>query len=326
MNNLVGVVLVLFFVLMSAVSGVFLSIFLVKVNVFITLLCVFSLIALIFNVYLLSTRGAVYRQFTRRIWFYIALSNLTTVGNWFGFFFAVKYIEPAISATLINSVLPLITIGITVMMLGQRPRGPTELLSAVALMIAMVFTASVVFSGQSSRPAMELHNSVIGIVMSLVCGISMALNTVVAKKLNTLGITPTVIMAYRFFLLILIAAIVVDKSELRADLQQFFPQILFIAIACNLIPLFSLQLGIKRLSPVTVVFLNGLSPLTYFIVQVISGFYHFSPASLASILFATCIICLGAYYSNHNTSTRANAMPKPPENNNVLEGDANRAA
>lgn len=326
MNNLIGVALVLFFVLMSAVSGVFLSTFLVKVDVFITLLCVFSLIALLFNAYIFWAHGPIYRRFSRQVWLYIGLSNLTTAGNWFGFFFAVKHIEPAISATLINSVLPLATIGIAIVVLGQRPRGPAELLSAVALMVAMLLTAGVVFSGQSSRPATEFNSSVIGMTMSLVCGISMALNTVVAKKLNTLDVTPSEIMAYRFFLLILIAAALVDSSELRANLQQFFPEILFITIACNLIPLFSLQLGIKRLSPATVVFLNGLAPITYFLVQVMSGLYAFSLASLASILFATSVICAGAYYSNRNPSASPSPRARHTDESAALEGGTKNAA
>ncbi|VTU34565.1 EamA-like transporter family protein [Variovorax sp. PBL-H6] len=304
MNNLIGVALVLFFVLLSAVNGVFLSAFLVNVDVYVTLLCVFTLIAVLFNAYTFWAHGRIYRRFSRQVWLYIGLSNLTTVGNWFGFFFAVKHLEPAISATLINSVLPLATIGIAIVLLGQRRREPAELLSAVALMAAMLITAGVVFSGQSSRPAVGFDSYVFGVAMSLVCGISMALNTVVAKKLNTLGVAPSTIMAYRFFLLILTAAVLVDGPVLRADLQQFYPEMLFIAILGNLIPLFSLQLGIKRLSPVTVVFLNGLGPITHFVVQIVSGLYAFSPASLASILFATMVICVGAYYSNRSPGTR----------------------
>ena len=320
MNIFIGVALVLFFVLLSAVSGVFLSIFLVKVDVFITLLCVFSLIALLFNAHTFWAHGQIFRRFSRQVWLYIGLSNLTTAGNWFGFFFAVKHIEPAISATLINSVLPLATIGIAIVVLRQRPRGPAELLSAGTLMCAMLLTAGVVFSGQSSRPAMEFNSTVVGVIMSLVCGISMALNTVVAKKLNTLGVSPSVIMAYRFFLLILIAAALVDGAELWTNLQQFLPEILFITIVCNLIPLFSLQLGIKRLNPVTVVFLNGLAPITYFLVQTMSGFYAFSLASLASILFATSVICMGAYYSNRTPLVSPNLKSGLTDESTALRG------
>lgn len=300
MSNLIGVALVLFFVLLSAVNGVFLSTFLVKVDVFVTLLCVFSLIAFLFNVYTLSAQGLACRRFSRKVWLYIGLSNLTTAGNWFGFFFAVKYIEPALSATLINSVLPLATIGIAAIVLGQRRREPAELLSAIALLVAMLMTAWVVLSGQSSRPAIEFDNYVIGVAMSLVCGISMALNTVVAKKLNTLDVSPSTIMALRFFLLIAIAAALVDGPVLRANLEQFYVEMLLIAIVGNLIPLFSLQHGIKRLSPVTVVFLNGLGPLTHFLVQILSGLYAFSLASFGSILFASSVIFVGAYYSSRN--------------------------
>ena len=326
MNNLVGIAFVLFFVLLSAVNGVFLSAFLVEVDVFVTLLCVFTLIAVLFNAYTSWAHGRVYRRFSRQVWFYIGLSNLTTAGNWFGFFFAVKHLEPALSATLINSVLPLATIGIAIAMLGQRRSDSAELRSAVALMAAMLITAGVVFSGQSSRPALAFGSYVFGVAMSLVCGISMALNTVVAKKLNTLGVAPSTIMAYRFFLLVLIAAALVDGPVLRANLQQFYPQMLFIAIVGNLIPLFSLQLGIKRLSPVTVVFLNGLGPLAYFAAQIVSGLYAFSPASLASILFASSVICAGAYYSNRNPGASPRPGGRRPGESALSEGNTNNAA
>jgi drug/metabolite transporter (DMT)-like permease len=304
-NNLFGIMLVMGFVLMSAINGVFLSTFLQSANIFSTLLCVFSLIAFLFNVYITIRHGMIWRNFSRKVWFYIGLSNLTTAANWFSFFFAVKYIEPAISATLVNSVLPLATIGISLALLGKRIRGLSEILPATALFIAMLITASVVFSGQSGRPAAELHSNVIGVIMSLVCGISIALNTVVAKKLNELDIAPSTIMAYRFFLLIFIAAILVDEQILRIDLEQSYLAMLVIAIVGNLIPLFSLQLGIKRLPPVTVVFLNGLAPMSYFLVQSMTNQFHFSWASLLSIIFSTCVILTGAYYSNRAKPTKA---------------------
>ncbi|MFM0288762.1 EamA family transporter [Paraburkholderia megapolitana] len=298
MNNFIGVGQVLFFVVMSAVNGVFLSIFLVNSNIFSTLLCVFSLIALLFNIYILLRHGLQFRGFTRTVWLYIAFSNLTTTVNWFSFFFAVKYSEPAIAATLVNSVLPLATIGISATLLGQRNRRAAELWWAVALCVAMLMTAFVVFSGHSGRPATEIHAYVIGVAMSLLCGLSIAFNTVVSKKLNELDVSPSSIMAYRFFLLIALAGTIVDKHVLIENVQRFHWQIVMIAVIGNLIPLFALQSGIKRLNPVTVVFLNGLSPITFFLVQSTTGKFIFSVSSLCSVLFSTITILFGAYYSS----------------------------
>lgn len=302
MKNVLGILFVLSFVFMSAINGVFLATFLVKTDVFVTLFCVFSLIMILFNALVLIRDGMIFRFFSRKVWFYIFLSNFTTAFNWFSFFFAVKYIEPAISATLVNSVLPLATIGISLTLLRQRIRSAAELLPAIALFLAMLVTASVVFSGHSGRTVSVMNGNVIGVIMSLVCGVSIALNTVVAKKLNELNISPSTIMAYRFFLLILIAGLLVDPQVLQVDIQKYYPSLLLITLVGNLIPLFLLQLGIKKLNPVTVVFLNGLAPVFYFFVQNLTNNFNFSWASLCSILFSTGVIISGAYFSHKNNS------------------------
>ncbi|QGZ64588.1 DMT family transporter [Paraburkholderia acidisoli] len=304
-STIVGIAQVLFFVLMSAINGVFLSTFLAKTDVFSTLLCVFSIISIIFNIYILSRHGCQFLRFTRKIWLYIVCSNITTAANWFSFFLAVKYCEPAISATLVNSVSPLATICISVTLLGQRNRSTTEIWWAGSLCIAMLVTAFVVFAGRSGRPANEIQVYAIGVSMSLLCGLSIALNTVVSKRLNDSGISPSTIMTYRFFLLIALAGGLVDKQVLLENVRQFHWQIAFIAVVGNLIPLFSLQSGIKRLSPVTVVFLNGLSPLTFFVVQSITGKFIFSVSSLCSVLFATVTILFGVYYSSRSSKRAA---------------------
>lgn len=299
MTRTPGVLLVLGFVLLSAINGVYLSRFLVQVDVLAALFLIFFLIATFFNASVM-VRNARHpmRDWTRQTWRYIGFVNLTTAGNWFGFFFAVKFLEPALCATLINSVLPLATIAIAVAVLGKRRVSLYELMSALALLLSMLGAASVVFSGHSGRSAPDQQSQLIGVAMSFLCGVSIALNTVVSKKLNTLGVSPSSIMATRFGLLLLVSLTLVEWGSLATAARQFPIEILLVAIAGNLIPLFALQQGIKLLDPVTVVFLNGLGPLMHLIVQTISGLYPLSLASLVSIAFATVSILLGAYFSN----------------------------
>jgi drug/metabolite transporter (DMT)-like permease len=298
MREPLGIAFVLTFVLLSAVNGVYMSAFLVDVDVFVALFCVFSFIALCFNVYVLRHHGLLIVRLPAQVLVYLALSNVTTALNWFSFFFAVKYIEPAISATLINSVLPLTTMIISMVILNDRRKGPAEWGSAAALFVAMVLTALTVFSGNSGRPASGVSSYAIGVGMSLICGVSMALNTVVSKKLNQLEVKPSTIMAYRFFLLIALSLLLVDLPAFERDVARVYPQLLLIAVVGNMLPLFALQLGIQRLSPVTVVFLNGLGPMAHFAVQGFSSHLQFSWASLAAIAVSTCVILVGAWISH----------------------------
>lgn len=313
MTRAIGMLLVLCFVLLSALNGVYLSQFLVKVDVFAALFLIFLLISAIFNVAVALQRGShPMRGWNRETWLYLLFVNLTTAGNWFGFFFAVKYIEPAMSATLINSVMPLATIGVAVVVLGKRRTDAYELVSAFTLLVAMLGAATVVFSGNSGRTAADPQHELLGVAMSFLCGLSIALNTVVSKKLNTLGVSPSAIMAFRFVLLLLVSFAVVDRSNLVAVAREFHAEILVVALVGNLIPLFALQYGIKLLNPVTVVFLNGLGPLANLVVQTASGLYALSLASLASIGFSTIAILLGAYFSNRQPQERKAAPDAPP--------------
>jgi len=298
MNNFAGIFFVLLFVMLSAVNGVYMSAFLMKIDVFVILSCVFFLIALFFNIFTYITRDRANHGFARDVRLYLGLSNITTAANWISFYFAIKHIEPAISATLINSILPLVTIFIAGKMLDKNKINLGELLTSLALLTAMLVTIWVVFSGKSGRAALNSTSYLIGISMSLFCGISMALNTVVAKKLNSLKVSPSTIMSHRFYLLILIAILNVDHATFIGGVANHYQIIVLFTIIGNLIPLFSLQLGIKRLNPVTVSFINTLGPITHFLIQILSGLYAFSAQTLSAILVTTIVIFAGVFYSS----------------------------
>lgn len=228
--------------------------------------------------------------------------NITTAASWFSFFFAVRSIEPALTSVIGNAVMPLTTLAFSALVLGSAPRSRAEIGAAAALLLCMLGTAWVVFSG---RTGLLASAPAVGFAASVLCGVSVALNTVVSKRLNVLGLSAVEILATRFFLLIVLAAALTDWGSFAPSLKLRYADLLLLAVAGNLVPLFCLQAGIARIRPVVTAFLVGLSPLVYLLFQAFTQRLAFSPASAACIGISTMVIIYGVLVSH-----RADVLPR----------------
>ncbi|UXC19636.1 EamA family transporter [Comamonas squillarum] len=294
MHTALGIGLVMTFNILQAVSAVFLASFLHRADTIVMLFCVFTIIAITFVVQMV--RGGSNR-IPKQAWGSLLLLNITTAASWSSFFFAVKYIEPALSSAFINSILPLATLSIEYLFTRRRIASRAEVLTSIALCVAMFITAATIFGGQSGRPDGGVSSYIIGLVMSAICGIAMSITNVASKKLNNEGVQPSQIMAYRFSLLIIASFLLVDKPLLLQQIETMWPAIVFVAVVGNLIPIYCLQLGIQRLKPMTVAFLIGLAPLIFFTVQSFNEELLFSYLSLVCTVLTTAILLAGTYFS-----------------------------
>lgn len=315
MSSLIGITCVLIYLTLAAGSAVFLSSFLLRTDTLVVLFAVFLIIAVFFNVLLLSRKGFSFR-IDRSAWRPLLFVNVMTAASWSSFFFAIQYIEPALSSSIVNAILPLTTIVVDTLLLKRRASGFAEVAMALALCGAMLFTAAVLFGGHSGGPAKDVLSYTIGFSMSVVCGISLSCTNVASKKLNMLGVSPSEIMAYRFTLLILLAGAFASKEVIVVDILAYWPQILMVAIVGNLVPIFALQVGIQRLKPVTVAFLIGLAPIIFFFMQGLNSDIQFSWPTLACTVVTTIIIIAGTRVS----------MMRDKKKQAVADGSASQAS
>lgn len=290
-----GILLVLAYVTLSSANAVYLSGFLTGVDVFGTLLVVFVLIALVFWSICAARGGVGIPWRNRPVAFALLGVNLTTVGSWFSFFLAVRSMEPALTSVIGNAVMPLTALVFTALVLRVPPRSHKELLVAAALLLCMLGTGWTVFSG---RTALRDSAPVLGFAASVLCGVSVALNTVVSKRLNILGFDAAKILATRFFALIMLAATLTDWGSFFVTLQTRYLELFALAVIGNLVPLFCLQSGISRIRPVVTSFLIGLSPLAYLVFQVFTDRLSFAPASAVCVAVTTAVIIYGVLVSH----------------------------
>ncbi|WP_158685843.1 EamA family transporter [Achromobacter spanius] len=304
MNVCIGIALVMVFNILQAISAVFLASFLQYTDTTVVLLGVFSIIGTV--CFAVSVRRSKKNYLPLvAMWPYVVAINITTAVSWGSFFVAVEHIEPALSSAFINSILPLSTIVVDRFIRRVCRISYSEILVSISLMVALAVTATTVAGGYSGGRVVGMDAYAIGIFMSGACGVAMAFTNVVSKKLNDARIDAGQIMSIRFLLLIVLAAVLVDERKFVIQVTEYWPAILFVAIVGNLIPIFSLQMGIQRLQPATVAFLIGLAPLIFFGIQSFSQAISFSWMTFLCVLLTTAVILIGTVVSTRNAKRNA---------------------
>lgn len=286
-----GVFYVLTFNLLSAIQAVYISGLLQKASLFSTIAITFSFVSVFFVVVNLLRREE--RGYAvRAVMPGLSAVNLTTAGSWFGFFAALKYIDPATVSALANAVGPLLTLLITAKMTRSDALSRHEVAAAAGVFICMAWMVYATYKGSGGLTT-DTRQLSLGIGMAFLCGLSMTVNTVVSQRLNTQGVKPHSIMASRFVFIIVLAFGLAGFEEVAATLQAYWPKLLLIALLGNIVPLYVLQVGISKTPPVVVSFALVLAPLFYFTAQQWHNQASSSPTTLVCILLSLGCLCYG---------------------------------
>ena len=291
-KKIIGISLVILFNILSGVQAVYLSGLLKEANVYATLCICFSFVTIIF-ILINAISNKTIKNSVKKNYTNLVIINVTTLGNWLTFFIALKYIEPAMSSALANSIAPMVTLFATYFFLkGPFPKR-SQLLISLGIFLSMGIMIFVTIAGKSASSTANLSYLWLGIIASLICGVSISSTNIVSKKLNISGINAKEIMMYRFILLIIVCGVVAGSDVIIETLKTLLLPLLFISIIGNVIPLFSLQLSIERLEPITVSLLLVLAPIFYLIIQVFNKNIPISPISWIAISISVIFVAVG---------------------------------
>ncbi len=301
--KIIGPICIIFFMLISGFQATFLSDLLQNVNIYAALFISFSITIIFFLVIHVCSKKN--KAMIRRGGLDILYINLTTLGNWFSFFLAIKYLEPAIVASVANAVNPLLTLFIVIYILKSERLCGKEYSLIAGIILCTLGLAVVSYIGYSGVGDIELSHFFIGFIMSAICGISVVLHTVVSKRLDAKGIEPQQIMAIRFILLTIVAYFFVSHELIIESLSNYWQPILFITILGNIIGIYFLQLGIKMTSMLLVSYLHTAKPAIYFAMGMLSTHIHFSLVTLVlvstTVFLLICTIYLKKVKNKKNT-------------------------
>ncbi|MGP4971768.1 hypothetical protein [Psychrobacter aquimaris] len=202
------------------------------------------------------------------------------------------------------------------------PPTKSQLFVVLAIFISMATMIILTLKEKSANGLVDLSFLWIGIVASIICGISISFVTILSKNLNMSGISATQIMMYRFILLIGFCGFLASGETIFFTLKEFFLPLLFIALIGNVIPLFTLQLSIEKLEPIMVTLLLVLAPIFYLIIQLFDKSIPISPISWIAISITVILVAIGTLI-NSKVSTKSRSQtpalaPSPKKSKNYI--------
>ncbi|MEV7597695.1 DMT family transporter [Kitasatospora sp. NPDC089797] len=210
--------------------------------------------------------------------------NATSAFNWIGYFFALRFIEPAIVAAILGGLGPLVTIVLERTIRGRR--FPARVYpAALGVLSGTALLAWGSLTGHSGITGASVAASVTGLVASAVGGVTQALNTVATKQLGDRGWSATRIMTHRFYLLLVVAAgLALSGPGLSLDGPAQTGLVAIATILGVIAPLWPLQRGIILSEPFTVAALLSLAPILTYLFQGFDDRMNWSAVSAAGCL------------------------------------------
>lgn len=216
--------------------------------------------------------------------------NIATACAWIAFLHALKLIEPSVVQILFFGIGPLSVIWIEGSLLAVGPNirlTTAEWLSFMALAATLLLSVAVVLAGFSGVGQVPVGRAVLGVLLAAFAGVSISVSTMLCRKLNDAGVAPSALLAFRFPMTVVAAAVVVALSPagLPRDLS-WIDALVAVAAVLIVIPNYVNQLAISLASPLTVRVVLAVAPVLIFFLQIAEGRLVASPYSLmAAILY-----------------------------------------
>lgn len=285
------------FVCLAAVRDVYLGGLFQRVSPLLVAIVAFSLCTLVFlPAALVASRDslAVLRRRPRDL-FWV---NITSASAWLAFLYALRLIEPSLVQILYSGIGPPSVVCIErhladAMRVVSLTRA--EGLAYFGLFASLVFAAALALSGLSGAGAESVGVTALGVVLPAGGGILISVSTMLCRRLNDAGVTPSALLSLRYPATALSAAALASLSPggLPSELSWVDA---FMAIASLLIivPSYVNQLAISLASPLTVRVVLAVGPVLIFLFQLIGGRLSASPYSLtAAIVYGLAATAAG---------------------------------
>lgn len=289
--SLIGIGFVLIYNIFSSIKEVVSGHIVQTISPFLLVVLTFGFAAIVFQIIaLLKYRDEYSKPF--QDYSTLIKVNISTVGAWIGFFYGVKYLEPAIVSTLIAGIGPAIATIYQSFSKPNRIKNPIVNYTAIGILICSILLVWFSLTGMTSLESMNYIDITKGVILTFISSVCVVITTFYTKKLSGIGCSPITIMAHRFYLLIpvsLVAFFITNKQEV--NIIEEAPIILYIAIFGATIPLLCLQYGIKYCKPVMVVTLLAVAPLFTYLFELADPRLELSLISGIFILVTT-ILCL----------------------------------
>ncbi|MGI9488269.1 MAG: hypothetical protein ACR2RF_20800 [Geminicoccaceae bacterium] len=217
----------------------------------------------------------------------LALLNVFTAVTFLCFFFALKHVEPAIVGALEIGIGPIAALLLTAVHTGHRPDG-RRIGIGLGVMVGCAALAHAALDGSGLLVSRGQY-PMLGLIASVTAGVGATLITILSKSLANRGWSSGAILAHRFYLIVPLAlglaVFQTDGVIVPSTMTSFDDGIMIVLVALIgvTLPLYLLQLGIKRCEPYTVMVCLAALPVMTFLLQGLSPAYAWSWPTLIGI-------------------------------------------
>ncbi len=292
---MIGPLLVFGFVLLSAVRDVYFGHIFQSVGFFTVVLIGCTICTVFFLVVSVLRRRSGLEVLRHKLDVVIVV-NVTTAIAWIFYFFALTHTSPAVANTLYSGIGPITIIALDAAGWRIVARGPVRRLEAIffagvgASLLLIAFGA---INGMSGVQSESMHLSFAGVALAAIAGSSLVISILYTRKLHDHGAGSDAILATRFILIIVIAALAEASNE-RSFLGYPPTELAWLGLSASVLivmPIYVLQLGVARSVPLTANIIRALGPVAVFGTQLVDPRVVFSSYMLcALLLYAFCIV------------------------------------
>lgn len=310
--SLVGIGFVLMYNIFSSIKEVVSGNLVQTLSPFLLVVITFGFAAIVFQIIALTKYRQEYNKPFHNLNTLIKV-NLSTVGAWIGFFYGVKYLEPAIVSTLIAGIGPSIATIYQSTFRHTGVKNPIENYSSLGILSCSILLVWFSLTGRTAVETMNYIDISKGVSLTVISSICVVITTFYTKEFSSKGCSPITIMAHRFYLLIPVSLIAFFLTTTGpVSVVKELPIILYIAVFGATLPLLLLQYGIKLCEPVMVVTLLAIAPLFTYLFELADPRLEISILSGIFVLITT-ILCIISTLSSLKQSKRLE-LTSPKDN------------
>lgn len=281
------------FVCLAAVRDVYLGGLFQLINPLLIVIVAFTLCTIVFLPAIIGSRDSV--MVLRRRPVALLWVNVVSATAWLSFMYALKLIEPSIVQIIYSGIGPL-----SVICIENKLSNPdrlvsltrTERLAYLTLFATLVFAAIVVLTGLSGVAGQSFGKAALGVTVAVGGGISISAVTMLCRRLNDAGVSPSALLSLRFPATVLAGAALISMTPSALPVGFSWINVaLGIAVFLIIAASYVNQVAISLASPLTVRVILAAGPVLIFFFQMIEHRLSASPYSLlAAILYGFAAI------------------------------------
>ena len=218
--------------------------------------------------------------------------NLATAVTWVSLLYALDWMEPAVANVVSIAIGPAFTVIMQALwMRGDRmPAGQIAAAGGILVVLALLIASSI--AGYSAVGHHRAALLAAGAAAAVVSGAASAATLVFSARLSAAGLDVRTVLGLRFPLVAVAGWVLVALSGGRR-LGSAVTTGLVVAVIGVALPALLIQLGIRRVTPLTASMIITLAPAVTLLLQLADPRLAFSPRSTVGIAVITVLIGFG---------------------------------